>query len=60
MSTVVIKVFYGKEAHRIAFPADKVNFNDLINKIAIRIKKDPKQFTLKYEDQENDSYAYLR
>jgi hypothetical protein len=54
MSTVVIKVFYDKEAHRIAFPADKVNFDDLINKIAIRIKKDPKQFTLKYEDQEND------
>lgn len=54
MSTVVVKVFYGKEAHRIAFPVDKITFNDLKNKIAVRIKKDPSNFALKYEDQEND------
>eukprot|EP00475_Leptophrys_vorax_P016021 TRINITY_DN223_c0_g1_i1.p1 TRINITY_DN223_c0_g1~~TRINITY_DN223_c0_g1_i1.p1 ORF type:complete len:474 (+),score=154.44 TRINITY_DN223_c0_g1_i1:134-1555(+) len=54
MSTIVIKVFYGKEAHRISFPADKVGFEDLKKKIASRIKKDSQFFTLKYEDQEND------
>lgn len=54
MSTVVVKVFYGKEAHRIAFPVDKITFGDLKNKIAVRIKKEPSNFALKYEDQEND------